>query len=86
MQGKCFGCGSTTYARKDGNHECDLCAHCKHVGHREVVCMGKFMGRSKGQKAAVMGEESDGEVGMPGEISEELEEEWLAATNQATLT
>jgi len=52
MRGRCFGCGSTIHAKKDGNHERDLCAYCKRVGHRENVCMEKYLGRQKSQKAA----------------------------------
>jgi len=64
MHGKCFECGSSTHAKKDGSHKRDLCPYCKCVGHRETVCMDKFLGRPKGQKAAATGEEeaSDSEV------------------------
>jgi hypothetical protein len=53
MKGKCFGCGSTTHTRREGNHECDLCAYCRRVGHQEAVCLDKFLRNPKGQKAAV---------------------------------
>ena len=33
MKGKCFGCGSTDHAKKDGKHEKDICGHCKKAGH-----------------------------------------------------
>ena len=39
------------HAKKDGSHDCDLCMYCKQVGHYEVVCMDKFMGKPKSQKA-----------------------------------
>ena len=29
MHGKCLGCGSTIHSKKDGHHDCDLCAYCK---------------------------------------------------------
>jgi ribosome-binding protein aMBF1 (putative translation factor) len=86
MKGKCFGCGSTAHSKREGNHERDLCAYCKRVGHRDAVCMEKFLGRGKSQKAAATGEESEVEVDTPEELSEGLEEEVLAATSQATLT
>jgi hypothetical protein len=79
MRGKCFGCGSGVHARKDGNYDRDLCTYCKHVGHQETVCMDKFMGKPKGQKAATTVERDDGEL-SPNEIFEESEEETIAAT------
>jgi hypothetical protein len=57
MRGRCFGCGSSSHTKKDGGHERDLCAHCKRVGHREVVCMEKFMKRPKKQQVAATEEE-----------------------------
>ncbi|KAI0278369.1 hypothetical protein BGY98DRAFT_1089591 [Russula aff. rugulosa BPL654] len=47
MHGRCFGCGSTVHSRRDGNYNRDLCGYCK-----------KFLKRAKGQKAAVMTEET----------------------------
>jgi hypothetical protein len=85
MRGRCFGCGSTAHARKDGNHDRDLCTHCKRVGHREVVCMEKFVGKPKGQKAAATGEAVEVEVGTPVEEPEEQDGEGVAATTAATL-
>jgi hypothetical protein len=88
MCGKCFGCGSFVHAKKDGSHDRDLCAYCKHVGHREVVCMDKFLGKPKGQKAAATGEgnevEVEVELGTPEEESEW--EEGIAATHAKSLT
>jgi hypothetical protein len=86
MCGKCFGCGSSQHAWKDGNHDRDLCAYCKCVGHQEVVCMDKFMGKSKSQKAVVT-DKGDGEgLNSPlEEVSEEFEGEGAAATNTITL-
>jgi hypothetical protein len=84
MRGRCFGCGSGTHARKDGNHDRDLCAYCKRVGHRETVCMDKFMGKPKGQKAAATVEREDGEL-SPNEPFEESEEEEAAATTTVML-
>src|SRR6267154_1849967 len=61
MCGRCFGCRSTVHSKREGNHEQDLCSYCRHIGHREDVCMDKFMGKSKGQKAvATMGEVGTG--------------------------
>ena len=86
MRGKCFGCGSTTHARKDGNHEREICKFCQRVGHREPVCMDKFLGKPKGQKAAATTEEEDPyEESVSEEESEELKEAWVAATNNNTL-
>jgi hypothetical protein len=58
MRGRCFGCGSLGHNKRDGNHERDLCRHCKRTGHRESVCMDKFVGRSQSQKAAATEEEN----------------------------
>jgi hypothetical protein len=58
MRGRCFGCGSLGHNKKDGNHERDLCRHCKRTGHREAVCMDKFVGRSQSQKAAATEDDS----------------------------
>src|SRR6201996_2302897 len=52
MKGKCFGCGSTDHAKKDGKHEHDICGHCKKVGHHSPVCMAKYMGKPIAAKAA----------------------------------
>src|SRR6201996_7387768 len=52
MKGKCFGCGSTDHAKKDGKHEHDVCGHCKKVGHRSPVCMAKYLGKPITAKAA----------------------------------
>lgn len=57
MRGKCFGCGSSLHTKKDGKHEHDLCSYCKCVGHRETVCMDRFLGRPHSQKAAATEEE-----------------------------
>jgi Retrotransposon gag protein len=52
MKGKCYGCGKTDHAKKDGNHERDICHHCQKTGHRSNVCMTKFMGKPGKAKAA----------------------------------
>ena len=64
MRGKCFGCGSSAHSKKDGHHERDLCTYCKRPGHREGVCMDKFLGRAKSQKVAAVleGDISDAEA------------------------
>jgi hypothetical protein len=87
MRGKCLGCGSGSHLKKDGSHDRDVCMYCKRVGHREVVCMDKFMGKPKSQKAAATGNYglSDDEE-FP--ISEEEEERSasVAATSSVTLS
>ena len=86
MKGKCFGCGSSTHTRKDGNHEREICKFCQRVGHREPVCMDKFLGKPKNQKAAATMEEEDPfEEGISEEESDGLEEARVAATNIDTL-
>ena len=72
MRGKCFGCGSVAHAKKDGNHEREICAYCRRVGHREVVCMDKFMGKAKGQVVAALLEELEEEAREP-ELELEVE-------------
>ena len=52
MKGKCYGCGSTDHAKKNGGHERDICGHCKKVGHRSPVCFSKYMGKTIAAKAA----------------------------------
>lgn len=44
MVNKCNKCGSSEHVAKNGNHERDVCYHCKKVGHRSTACMRKFMG------------------------------------------
>jgi hypothetical protein len=86
MRGKCFGCGSSLHTKKDSNQDRDLCSYCKHVGHREVVCMDKFTGRPKSQKAAATGEGGSMEIDTPGETSKGSEKTETIATTAATLT
>jgi hypothetical protein len=86
MKGKCLGCGSATHLKRDGSHDRDLCQYCKRVGHLQVVCMDKFLGRPKSQKAAASGLEglSDDED-FP--ISDgEDEGAAVAATSSSTLS
>jgi len=52
MKGKCYGCGKTDHAKKDGNHERDVCDYCQKTGHRSNVCMIKYMGKPAKAKAA----------------------------------
>ena len=89
MRGKCFGCGSVAHNKRDGNHECEICTYCRHVGHRDVVCLDKFLGKPKGQQIAAMMEELEREVESlrlsPGEF-EKIEEVKIAATTSVTLT
>ena len=56
MRGKCFGCGSPDHTKKEGGHECDICNHCKKVGHRSPVCMAKYLGKKVVAKAAASNE------------------------------
>jgi hypothetical protein len=86
MRGRCFGCGSTTHTKKDGNHEREICGYCGRVGHRVVACMDKFLGRPKGQKTAGTEEEEESDVGSVDELSEESDVATVAATTTAALT
>ncbi|EJF55392.1 hypothetical protein DICSQDRAFT_141950 [Dichomitus squalens LYAD-421 SS1] len=52
MHGKCYGCGSTAHVKKDGGHNRDICGYCRRVGHRETVCMDKFLKKPRSQKLA----------------------------------
>ena len=52
MKGKCYGCGSPDHAKKDGQHNRDICGHCKKVGHRSPICFSKYMGKPIAAKAA----------------------------------
>ncbi|EJF55435.1 hypothetical protein DICSQDRAFT_73994 [Dichomitus squalens LYAD-421 SS1] len=52
MRGKCYGCGSTAHVKKDGGHDRDICGYCRRVGHRETVCMDKFLKKPRSQKLA----------------------------------
>ena len=51
MKGKCYGCGSPDHVKKDGQHNQDICGHCKKVGHRSPVCFSKYMGKPIAAKA-----------------------------------
>ena len=88
MLGRCYGCGSKAHARREGNHDCNLCGYCKRVGHQEVVCMDKFLGRARGQKAATTAEESTPEEEknvLYGESSKESNQATVAATTLTIL-
>ena len=85
MRGKCFGCRSTVHAKKDGNHDREVCTYCKRVGHREAVCMDRFLGRSKTQKAAATGgEENTDNEGLE-EASESSEKAEVVAATSSSL-
>ncbi len=45
MKGRCFGCRSKDHTKKEGNHNSDVCNHCKKVGHRVPVCFTKYIGK-----------------------------------------
>ncbi|EJF62762.1 hypothetical protein DICSQDRAFT_135718 [Dichomitus squalens LYAD-421 SS1] len=49
---RCYGCGSTAHVKKDGGHDRDICGYCRCVGHRETVCMDKFLKKPRSQKLA----------------------------------
>ena len=89
MHGKCFSCGSIAHNKRDGNHEHEVCTYCRRVGHRDMVCLDKFMRKPKGQQIAAMMEELEREAESPGlssAESEEVERVKIAATTNATLT
>ncbi|EJF60226.1 hypothetical protein DICSQDRAFT_63244 [Dichomitus squalens LYAD-421 SS1] len=56
MRGKCYGCGSTAHVKKDGGHDRDVCNYCRRVGHRETVCMDKFLKKPRSQRPAATDE------------------------------
>jgi hypothetical protein len=68
-----------------GSHNCDLCVYCKRVGHREVVCMDKFMGKPKGQKAAVTGEGNESVLSSLGLSPCSSDDKSIATTSTATI-
>lgn len=57
MRGKCYGCGSTAHVKKDGGHDREICNYCRRAGHREVVCMDKFLKKTPAQRVAATVEE-----------------------------
>lgn len=57
MRGKCYGCGSTEHVKKDGKHDREICNYCRRAGHREVVCMDKFLKKTPTRKVAATIEE-----------------------------
>lgn len=52
MRGKCYGCGSEAHVKKDGGHDREICNYCRRAGHREVVCMDKFLKKPRSQRAS----------------------------------
>ena len=56
MRGKCYGCGSEAHVKKDGGHDREVCNYCRRVGHREVVCMDKFLKKPRSQRASATAE------------------------------
>ena len=52
MRGKCYGCGSDAHVKKDGGHDREICNYCRRVGHRELVCMDKFLKKPRSQRVA----------------------------------
>ena len=63
MKGKCYGCGRTDHTKKDGQHNRDICSHCKKVGHRSPVCFSKYMGKPITAKAAALQESAEASSG-----------------------
>ena len=86
MRGKCFGCGSSTHAKRDGHYEHDLCTYCKRPGHCEGVCMDKFLGRPKSQRVAVVLEETALDVDLSEDNQGREDETDMVPTACATLT
>jgi hypothetical protein len=86
MRGRCFGCGSSDHAKKDGRHDRDLCAHCKKTGHRELVCMDKYLKKPKGQKAAATADDDDSPIEGSGGESEGPSQATAAATISSSIT
>ena len=57
MKGKCYGCRRTDLTKANGNHERDICNHCRKVGHRSPVCQSKYLGKPAATKAAATEQE-----------------------------
>ncbi|KAJ3508867.1 hypothetical protein NMY22_g16482 [Coprinellus aureogranulatus] len=49
MRGKCFGCGSSSHAKRNGNHRSTKCDYCSRLGHVARVCQDCFLGLNKGR-------------------------------------
>ena len=58
MKGRCFGCGSKDHTKKEGNHDRDVCNHCKKVGHCVPVCFTKYIGKPGPASAKATTEDS----------------------------
>ena len=52
-----YGCRSTDHTKANGNHERDICNHCRKVGHRSPVCQSKYLGKPAAAKAAATEQE-----------------------------
>ena len=72
------------HTKKDGGHDHNLYTYCKCVGHRDTVCMDKFLKRPKGQKAAATREEVEQGFSTLEEYSEGSKGEKIAATESTT--
>ena len=44
MTGRCYGCGSKSHRKADGNHERDVCGYGGITGHLASVCRCKYLG------------------------------------------